>query len=238
MAQETVQTSAPAKEMGVLQRIIGVFTSPRQTFESVDRKPDWLVPFVIILVVSLAFTLALRPIMLEEQFEKQREAMLERGMSESQVDEQLQKGQKIAQITAPIGALVASALSLLIVAAVLLFCGNVVMGGEAKFKKVFAVNTWASLIGVLGIIIKAPFIWQKQTIQIHFGLAAFLSEDQAKTFLYKVFANVELFTIWGLIVLGIGLAVIYKWTTQRALTLVFVLWLIYVFGSAGLASLF
>ena len=46
------QTSA--KEMGVFDRFIGVFTSPRETFESIDRKPTWLFPLLLAIIIAVA----------------------------------------------------------------------------------------------------------------------------------------------------------------------------------------
>ena len=36
------------------QRIIGVLFSPDSTFKSIARRPDWVVPLVLLLVISLA----------------------------------------------------------------------------------------------------------------------------------------------------------------------------------------
>lgn len=46
------ETTAP-KEMGTLEKIVSIFVSPTETFKSLDRKPDWVIPFVIILILTL-----------------------------------------------------------------------------------------------------------------------------------------------------------------------------------------
>ncbi len=58
------------QELNVIQRIFGVFFSPRRTFEDIDRKPDWLVPMVIVLVIAVLFTIIIMPIALPQQMEK------------------------------------------------------------------------------------------------------------------------------------------------------------------------
>ncbi|MDZ7261257.1 MAG: YIP1 family protein [candidate division KSB1 bacterium] len=225
------------KELGVFQKIVGVFSSPRQTFESVNRKPDWVVPLVIVLLVSLVISILVTPIAMQEGLEMQREMMKERGMSDEQIDNALAIGQKVGKITGPIMAVIVILVVLLIVAAVLMFGGNVILGGTTNFKKVFSVICYSSLIGSLGGLIKLPLMLSKQSVKVSFSLATFLSEDASKTFLYKLLSKIELFTIWELAVLSIGLAVIYKFTTKKAATLVVSLWIIWVVISVGLGSL-
>ena len=44
---EEATTSTPAPEMSAMQKVIGIFTAPRQTFEAIDQKPTWVLPFLI-----------------------------------------------------------------------------------------------------------------------------------------------------------------------------------------------
>ncbi len=36
------------------QRVVGVVLSPGQTFEDINRRPSWLLPFVLLLLFNLA----------------------------------------------------------------------------------------------------------------------------------------------------------------------------------------
>jgi len=50
MSEDNVMThGSEGGEMGVIQRIINVFTSPEKTFESIRRKPAWVAPFIILI---------------------------------------------------------------------------------------------------------------------------------------------------------------------------------------------
>ena len=45
--------AAPAPKPNSFQRIIGVLFSPDATFASIARRPDWVVPLVLIVVLAL-----------------------------------------------------------------------------------------------------------------------------------------------------------------------------------------
>ena len=48
--EPTIQQSA--NEIGLVGRIFGVFTSPRKTFENISLKPTWLVPLLILVILT------------------------------------------------------------------------------------------------------------------------------------------------------------------------------------------
>jgi hypothetical protein len=113
---------------------------------------------------------------------------------------------------------------------ILLFCGNTIMGGDGKFKKVFSVVAWSSLIGLVGNILRTLLTVSKGTSQgVSTSLAVMLPTPAwgQKTFLYRVLERFDLFAIWELIIWIIGLAVIYRFTTKKSATLIIGLWVIY-----------
>ena len=57
----TVPSPVPEPQAAIspIGRIIGVFFSPKSTFEDIVRKPNWLVPMGLIVVMSLVAIIAL-----------------------------------------------------------------------------------------------------------------------------------------------------------------------------------
>ena len=47
-------SEAQARSISSFGRIIGVFFSPKNTFEDIVRKPSWVLPIVLLTVLSLA----------------------------------------------------------------------------------------------------------------------------------------------------------------------------------------
>ncbi len=238
MANNTTSSENPStKEIGPIGRIIGIFTSPRETFESINQKPTWLVPFLMSVILTIVMTFLLTDIGLQDRID-----MLQaRGVPQEQIDmqSQMQEGplRYISGIFIPIGTL----LVWVVISALFLFGGNTIMGGETKFKKVFCVVAWSSLIGVLGGIIKTPLILSKGTTRgVTTSLAILLPTPelgQSGSVLYRLLTRFDVFTIWTIALYCIGLAAIYQFTTKKAAILVLTLWAIYIIIAVAFGSL-
>ncbi len=226
-----------AKEMGLIQRIIGIFSSPRETFESIDSRPTWLVPFVIIVVFILAMTFFTMDIGIKDQ----QAAMAARGMSEEQLQQMQTQSQSWMRYINFVAIPVATLVVFLVISALLMFGGNTVMGGSTKYKKVLSVVVWSSLVSVIATILRTFLILQKGTsLGIQTSLAILLPTPgvgQSPSLLYRLLARFEVFTIWQMILWVIGLSVIYKFTTKKSATLVISLWIIWIIIAVILGSL-
>ncbi len=228
--------TTPVREMGVFGRIIGIFTSPRETFESIDRKPTWLVPFII----NLVFVIVLQYLVMDIAIKDQIATMKARDLPAEQmqvIESRMQGPTKyIGMIAGPVVTLIAWA----ILAGILLFGGNTIIGGETKYKKVFSVVAWSSLVGLLGGILKTFLILSKGTTHgVVTSLAILLPTPplgQKAPVFYRFLSRFDLFTIWTLILWIIGLAVIYRFTTKKSSTLVLSLWAIWIVISVALGS--
>jgi hypothetical protein len=66
----------------------------------------------------------------------------------------------------------------------------------------------------------------------------FLVDRKANQVLHSLAASIDVFTIWVLALLVIGLAIAAKVSRKKAATLVLSLWGIYVLGKAGVAAIF
>ncbi len=76
----------------------------------------------------------------------------------------------------------------------------------------------------------------KNSFDVPFSPAAFLSSDMKEDFIYKFLAKFDLFTIWMIVLLIIGFSVIYKFTQGKAATAVVGLWVIWIFISIALSN--
>lgn len=224
-----------AKEMGVFGRIVGIFTSPRETFESIDQKPTWLVPFLIIVIVMIVLQFLAMDIAMKDRLAD----MQARDMPADQFErarDQMESWKYVGFAFIPVGMLVVW----VIISGILLFGGNTMMGGETKFKKVFSVLAWSGLIGLVGEVIKTLLILSKGTTRgVVLSLAFVLPTPelgQSPPVLYRLLSQFGLFTIWELVLWIIGLAVIYRFTTKKSATLVLSLWAIWIVISVTLGS--
>jgi len=230
--------SEEKKEMGVFEKIAGIFISPRETFESLDRKPTWLVPFIIIAVMTLGMTLLTRDIGVQDMMAKFQASELPQEQIDKIAAQSQGVGKYIQMVLIPVATLAIWA----IFAGILLFCGNTLLGGSAKFKKLFSMMSWSSLVSCLAIIVNTAIILSKGTTQgVTTSLAVLLPvpglSDKPSIF-YRLLSKFDLFTIWSLVLWTIGLSVIYKFTVKKSAGLVIALWAVWIVISIAFGSLF
>ena len=224
--------------MGTVNKIINIFASPREAFVSIDEKPTWLVPYIIVII----FVLFMLYMTMDIQASDRMSVMQARNMTDQQIQaaqSQMQGPLKyIGFVVAPLGLLVVN----LIIAGLLLFASNLMIGGqEVGYKKILSLLMWSGLVGILGILITTFLAIQKGTmIGVSLDLSILLPSlppGESKTFLYYLLARFDLFVFWQMILWIIGLSVIYKTTIQKAVAPVLTLWAIWVIVSVGFGSL-
>ncbi len=222
--------------INALGRILGIFSSPKETFESIDQKPTWLVPFLITVLIAIGLNFLVMDIGIQDQIAKM-EAMGTPPEQIEMVETQMQGPMRYIQIVAiPIVTLAIWA----ILSGILLFGSTTILGGNAKFKKVFSVVAWSSLVSLLGGIIKTLLILSKQTVHgVSTSLAILLPTpglaDRPSVF-YRVLSKIDIFIVWQLLLWMIGLAVINRFTTKKAANFVIPLWILWILVSVALGS--
>ena len=135
---------------------------------------------------------------------------------------------------APVGTLI----YLVIVAAVLFFVFNVLMGGDSGFRRVFSVYCYSSLVAIPSMIVKFPLVMMKGNINVQTSLGLLLSPDAKGSFLHSVLSSFDIFNVWQVILVSMGLGVMYKFSTKKAFTTVAILWIIWILAKSGLGSVF
>jgi hypothetical protein len=132
----------------------------------------------------------------------------------------------IARVISFFGVAVSQAAFILISAVLYFFLASVIFGGTAKFKQVWVVSCWAYVIAMLGQIVKTPLILAKNNIEAGLGFGLLFTEEMVGPKLHKFFGVIDIFGIWHFIVAGIGLAVLYKFTTKKGIGIAFIIWLL------------
>lgn len=49
----------PQSQMSAISRMFGVLFSPQKTFEDIVRKPSWLIPIIVLTILSIGVSFAL-----------------------------------------------------------------------------------------------------------------------------------------------------------------------------------
>ena len=69
---------------------------------------------------------------------------------------------------------------------------------------------YVELIALLGNLILSPMILAKQSMMVTFSLGALAASQGPESPLFVLLSKFDLFLIWEIIVLGIGLSILYK----------------------------
>lgn len=193
-------------------RFVGIVLAPKATFQAVAAHPRWLGMLAVVcgllalLVGGYLFTTVGRNAWLDMM-----------GSNPAMTDAQFENLRKIAPYVGWFGVgqmLVFIPVVTLISAGLLYVVFNAVLGGTATFKQLFAVVVHAGVISVVGQLFTVPMNYARGAMTGATNLAVLLPMIDEQSFLGRLFGMVDLFIIWWLIVLAIGLGVLYRRRTQ------------------------
>ncbi|MFQ5627816.1 MAG: Yip1 family protein [bacterium] len=226
---ETTNTQ-PEAGLSPISRIIGVITSPRQTFEDIVKNPNWVLPFVLVIAVGVLSSFLLRDLIIDMQLEQM-------SKNPNVTEQQIEMTESMMQYSW-VFALIFVPIFYVLAAAVLFFTGNVILGGESKFKTIFSVTCWSGIVSIVTSAISVPLMLSRGEMVSPTSLVFFAPSDDKTTFLYSLFSSIDLLTIWYVVVMGIGVAAAYKFTNQKGIMVTVVWWLIIVLVGAGWTAMF
>ena len=160
MTEPAEMTPAPSPERGTFARLGGLVAAPGETMRGIAEKPDWIIPLIIIVILSVGLNLILAP---RIDFETQmREQFSERGMSEQQIEEAMERVAGFQKFSGWF-ALAFSIVMLVAVAALFLLVSKV-FGGEGTYKQFFSVTEYAWMPQMLKALLLTLLVWRAGTV--------------------------------------------------------------------------
>jgi hypothetical protein len=227
MANTTVQTGASPAPKSLIARFIGIITAPRATYESVVAHPKW---FGMLAVCAVGLGVLIGGFLLTKVGQDAwLDAALNSPFSGQVNDQQIQAMEKMAPYVGygtVVYMLVLVPIFMAIMAGILYAVFNAAMGGNATYKQVFTVVVHAGPVGVLSQLFTVPLNYFRGTMTSATTLAVLLPMLPEKSFAARLLGMIDLFLIWQLIVLSIGLAVLYRRRTQPIATALLVVYAI------------
>jgi hypothetical protein len=200
-----------------------VFVSPGDTFRSVAAHPTWLG----VLLVSVVTTAALWFWFLgteagQQGFMDQQVRQMEafgRPMNDEQYSA-MQQSLPMMKYFVVGSQVVLGPVMTFIVAGILFAVFNAGLGGEASYKQVLAIVAHAGVITIGQSLFTIPINYARESMSSATNLAIFLPMLDEGSLVARFLGMIDLFLIWWLIVLAIGLGVLYRRrTTPIALSL-------------------
>jgi hypothetical protein len=194
-------------------RIAGVLFAPRATYADVAARPRALgaLTFVVLVAVAGAFLFLSTEVgknaFLDQQVQ-QREAW-GRPLTDAQYD-RLERTVPYAPYIGAGFQFVALPLLGAVIAGIALAVFNAVLGGDGTFKQVFAVVAHSGVVLSLMQLFALPLAYARQTMSGTTNLAVFTPFLDDGSFAARLLGAIDLFIIWWIVSLAIGLGVLYR----------------------------
>jgi hypothetical protein len=235
---DTVAKAEATKPLSQGERLVDTFIAPTKTFQDILRDSSWWLPWLLGFLLTLAFGFAVQQkigwdktynnILLQSpQSQQDRLAQL------PPAEQARQKAIGAAFVkyifwTTPILGLLFAAISTLVLTGTL----NFVLGGHAKFGQMFAVWMYAALPFAIQAILVIITVYAgldadafnlKNPVGTNIGY--FLPQDSPK-WLLALGTAIDILTIWVLVLLTIGSAIVAKMKRSTAAVAVFGWWIL------------
>lgn len=239
--------STEVPESNSLSRLFGVIFSPKETFQSIARRPTWTLPLALGIVLSLAVVWIFGhrggwPGYFERQTANNaRFQQLSADQQRQTLQTQLKIGPPVTMAVVPI-ALVGAAV---LIAAILMGVFNGITGTKISFKNSLAVVTYAGVPGLIGGVLGLLIVSLKDVTAIDLNnivasnLGAFLPSTSSR-WMISLFSSVDIFTFWTFILMAVGFsaAAPKKLSFGKALVYIVSVWLVWVIVKVGLTAAF
>ena len=251
MGVQPAAGTAPAGEgLTQWQRFANAFVAPQTTFEDIRRgNRSWWLPWII----SALFTFALFGVIVQKigiQQAVNNQIQMSSRTQERLVQlspEQRERANKLSVgITEGVflAVPVIGLLYAVVIAAVLTGTVNFVFGGRANFGNIFAVVYYAWLPGIIKALLGAAVIFGGIAPE-SFNIKNFAPTNLAALFmdpagsnkaLYALATSLDIVTIWTLVLMSIGVAVVARVKHSSGYIAVFGWWAIIVLFGVGIAA--
>ncbi|MGD0788556.1 MAG: Yip1 family protein [Terracidiphilus sp.] len=243
----------PAPEaagLGQWQRVTNTFTAPSKTFEDIKRgNKSWWLPFVIIALVAYIFFAAVA-LKIGMQQVVDNQIRLDPKTEEKLAQLPPEQREFSAKISLYVTEGVFAATPLFVLGGVALFSLglwgtiNFAFGGKARYGSIFAVWMYASLPGIVKSLLGTVVIFagaDPESFNIKnfapTNLGAFLNPMETNKALYTLATSLDAVTIWTLVLLGMGTAIVAGVKRTSGYIAVFGWWAIFVLVGVGVAAI-
>lgn len=245
MNQDEITNKETSKQttIGFFSRITGVLFSPSKTFAYLDKRPDVWGAMILIIIVAFCTmfiyaqksdfkTISRTRLELSPRYEQ---------LSEEQIERVVNIQSKVEKYMSYVGPFLTPIIYLIIAGALYLIFK--LFQGETTFRKTFSVVTYSFLPTVFSSLIAFVLLLagKVNTIPIEnlvkSSIMSFWDQKLIPPFWWRLGTSFDIFSIWTIILVSIGMAKIKKIKFIYSFLVVYGIWLIYVFGASALAAL-
>jgi hypothetical protein len=245
----TIDSTQPAQApstKNAFQRIAGVFFSPGETFADIARRPDILVPLLVIVVIGFVSTFLVMPKLDWDAMISLQTEMIQKSNPDVSGADMERMQRTMLPFTKGLIAISPALLILgYLVIALVIWAGCRLMGGAGDFKQAFSITLYGHFPRLILLIISTVVVMAKGSVNpilmpglVKSSVAGFANIDMlTQQVLFTLLSHIEIFKIWTLVLLVIGFAAVSKLSKAKTAAIVLSLWLLWLTVKIGIAAL-
>ena len=234
--------------MKYLALFINIFTDPTISFQELKKGNDWkisLMPLAVLMILGAIGLLLLKDLYYDVQLE-QSVKWIENSsqIPDDQKDDALKSIYESFENPSTFSVMMmwltnifAGPLRVIMMTLIVLLIVKFFFGEKTSYSQLLPYISYSYLVNVLETVIKIPLMLNKWSINVHTGLGL-LSIGEDGTFINNFFAGMDLFAVWRIILIGIGLSIYFKKTAKPFIVSISIYWILQLSISALLGSLF
>ena len=224
-----------------------IFVAPSSTFNTI-KNADWkrsIAPFIILILLGVISMWLLQDLMQDVQYEKTIKSIEESTrIPDDQKDQYIEivndrlANPKLWQVILGWSAGILSyPVRVFMMTLFVMIIGNTVLGGNVNYGKLMVMTAYVYVISILEMVVKIPLMLSKWSIEIYTGLGL-LGFGESGSFINGFMAGFDLFGLWRIILLAIGMGILYENETKPFLWALLIYWVIQISVFAGLGMIF
>ncbi|MFX0046438.1 MAG: Yip1 family protein [Candidatus Hermodarchaeota archaeon] len=242
--------ATPSERRGLFRLLWGMIVRPRSTLEYLNEHGGrtWWVPAILAVLLLLLSVVVAAPIATRQTREAVRasqEQLRERLGTEMSAEQQEQMEQSMSVAASPLITVAFPAVTGVIgrvvgwlVWAGALYLAGMALGGRSTFGQMFRTVVWTWLPYVLRTLIQSIYILASGQLIANPGLSGLVGEtrpiaemvtappDLGQLFLKALLSRVDLFLVWNLVLVVIGVAVVTHLPRRKAILATLGVWLL------------
>ena len=245
--EAALQQPGESAGLSQVERVVDTFVAPRKTFTDILRNASWWLPFLLGILVSLAFASSVDHKIGFDQVAQtniNRSAQTQQSMSSLTDAQRDQTIHRIAGFTRVVSYLypVIGLIFAVICAGILMMSFNFGLGAKASYKQYLAVWFYAGLPFLIKFLLAAIAIFAGVSAEqfdinnpVGTNVGWYLTSD-APLWLRTLFSSADIFTLWVVLLLILGCSIVAKVKRSSAAIVIIGWWVLIILGGTIMAA--
>lgn len=246
--EAAMQQPGESAGLSQVERVVDTFVAPSKTFTDIRRNASWWLPFLLSILVSVAFAASIdRKIGFDQvaQSNINRNASAQQKMSSLTDAQREQSIHTIGSFTRVVSYLypVIGLIFAVICAGILMLTFNFGLGAKASYKEYLAVWFYAGLPFLIKFLLAAIAIFAGVNAEqfdlnnpVGTNVGWYLTSD-SPLWLRTLFSSADIFTFWVVLLLIVGCSIVAKVKRSSSAIVIIGWWVLIILGGTIMAAI-